>query len=273
MIPKIIHYCWFGGNPLPDEAKRWIETWKQFCPDYQIMEWNEDNFDISQNPYVKEAYEQKKWAFVTDYVRLKVLFDYGGIYMDTDVEVCKSLDDFLHCRAFSGFESKSSIPTGTMGAEAGNEWIGLLLTYYDDRHFVLPDGSLDTTTNVYTITQLTEKYYPLVLNNSYQEFGTGLYMYPFDYLCAKDPATGQVKKTKNTYTIHHFAGSWVPEDIREFSKRANARYQELQVTLPNCLALPLAKVWVAYEQGGCSQILKKCWHGLQRYCQGGRERI
>ena len=107
MIPKIIHYCWFGGNPLPEQVKKMISTWKKYCPDYEIKEWNESNFNLDTCIYAKEAYTTKKWAFITDYVRLKVIYDYGGIYMDTDVEVCKNLDELLKWDAFSGFESEA----------------------------------------------------------------------------------------------------------------------------------------------------------------------
>lgn len=207
MIPKIIHACWFGGKPLPTDAQKNIETWKKYNPDYTIKIWNEDNFDISSNIYIKEAFENNKFAFVTDYVRLKVLYDYGGIYMDTDVEVLKPLDDFLHNPAFSGFEGPDRIPTGTMGAEPKNRWIGLLLEYYNDRHFILEDGTPDLTTNVKTITDITKNNYPIVLNNTLQKFDDFV-MFPFDYLCAKDLKDGVIKKTKNTYTVHHFSGSW-----------------------------------------------------------------
>jgi len=102
MIPKIIHYCWFGGKPLPDEVKKYMETWKKYCPYYEITEWNESNFDVNQNQYCREAYEAGKWAFVSDYARLKILYDYGGIYMDTDMEVCKPLDRLASCFFFWG---------------------------------------------------------------------------------------------------------------------------------------------------------------------------
>ena len=127
MIPKIIHYCWFGGQPLPEEVKKYIITWRRYCPDYEIRQWNEQNFDIIQNEYCREAYEAQKWAFVTDYVRLNVLYKYGGFYMDTDVEVCKSLENLRKYNAISGFESKTRIQTGVMGACLENEWIGFLL--------------------------------------------------------------------------------------------------------------------------------------------------
>lgn len=207
MIPKILHACWFGGKPIPGEAQKYIDTWKKYNPEYEIKIWNEQTFDITSNQYVYEAYQNRKFAFVTDYVRLKVLYDCGGIYMDTDVEVLKPLDALLQYPAFSGFEGPDRIPTGTMGAEKHNNWIKRLLDYYDDKHFVLEDGSLDLTTNVKTITEITVANYPLILNNTMQVF-SDFVMFPFDYLCAKDLIDGVIKKTKNTYTVHHFAGSW-----------------------------------------------------------------
>ncbi len=207
MIPKILHACWFGGKPILDKAQKYIDTWKKYNPDYEIKIWNEQTFDISSNQYVYEAYQNKKFAFVTDYVRLKVLYDFGGIYMDTDVEVLKPLDDLLQYPAFSGFEGPERIPTGTMGAVRHNKWIKLLLDYYDDKHFILGDGSLDLTTNVKTITDITVANYPIILDNTRQEF-CDFVMLPFDYLCAKDLIDGVVKTTENTYTVHHFAGSW-----------------------------------------------------------------
>ena len=209
MIPKKIHYCWFGGNPLPENAKKYIETWKKFCPDYEIIEWNDTNFDVNQNQYCKEAYEAKKWAFVSDYARLKVLYDNGGIYMDTDVEVVKPLDELLKYNWFSGFESDEKIPTGTMGASWNSTIIKLLLSDYDNRHFIKKDGSFDLTTNVELITKTLKQNYDIQLNNTYQVFGDNNVLFPFDFLCCKDLLDGKVYKTDNTYTIHHFAGSWL----------------------------------------------------------------
>lgn len=208
-IPKTIHYCWFGGNQLPDDAKRYIETWKRYCPDYKIIEWNETNFDVFQNQYCREAYEAKKWAFVSDYVRLKVLYDHGGIYMDTDVEVCKNLDDLLIYSACTGFESNTGIVTGIIMACKNNEWIGYLLDYYTDKHFLDEKGKCDLTTNVTVITNMTVKKYSLLLNNKKQVFGGSNVIFPFDYFCAKSLDDGKIRMTSNTYTIHHFAGSWL----------------------------------------------------------------
>lgn len=210
-IPKIIHYCWFGGNDLPPEAVRCIKTWEKHCPDYKIIEWNEQNFDITSNRYVKEAYEAKKWAFVTDYVRLYALYNNGGIYMDTDVEVLRSLDVLLENRAFSGFEDDEHIPTAIMGAKKNHKWIGFLLSDYMHRSFIKENGSYDLTTNVIIITKLTKMKYNCCLDNTYQMLNDDIVLYPKEYFCPKDYETGKIHITKNTYTIHHFSGSWINE--------------------------------------------------------------
>lgn len=215
MIPKIIHYCWFGGKPLPKMAKKCIESWKKYCPDYEIIEWNETNFDLNYNLYVKEAYEAKKWAFVTDVVRLYALVTYGGIYMDTDVEILKPLDDFLELEAFSGFEAKDRIPTGIMASAKSSPLFVELLNDYSEARFLKADGELDLTTNVKRITDKCLKY-GLNLNNQKQTVN-GLTLFPSDYFCPKDSDTLKINLTKNSYTIHHFDGSWLPRN-RKFVK-------------------------------------------------------
>lgn len=210
MIPKIIHWCWFGGNPIPDDVKRYLASWQRYCPDYRIICWNEENFDVTQNAYCQEAYEAKKWAFVADYVRLKVLWDYGGFYLDSDVELLKPLDSFLSYQALSGYESEDAIPTGLMAAEPHNEWIGMLLSDYDHLHFRQENGSIDLTTNVARITQRTVERYGIEPNNQKTVFGGGgMVLFPKDYFCPKDAATGDIQLTPHTYAIHHFAGSWL----------------------------------------------------------------
>ena len=164
MIPKIIHYCWFGGKPLPALARKCIMSWKKFLPDYEIREWNEHNFDVNKVPYTAEAYAAKKYAFVTDYVRLYALYHEGGIYMDTDVEVLKPLDRFLHHPAFSGFEGGGLVPTGIMASEKGGEWARWQLSLYDGKHFSTEEG-----TNV-TLISNAMKERGFVMNNQYQEF-------------------------------------------------------------------------------------------------------
>ena len=212
MIPKIIHYCWFGGNPLPELAKKCIESWKKYCPDYEIKEWNENNFDINCCDYVKEEYEKKKWAFISDVARLFALVNEGGIYMDTDVEVVQPLDSLLSYHAVSGFESDVAIPTGLMACEKNNPIFKEFLDEYKNIHFILPDGKIDTTTNVVRITKTCLKY-GFVPNNQMQTINT-FTLLPKDYLCPKDNQTGKLLLSNNTLTIHHFNGSWVDEDVR-----------------------------------------------------------
>lgn len=212
MIPKKIHYCWFGRNPLPESILNNIASWKKYLPEYEIKEWNEDNFDINQNQYVKEAYENRKYAFVTDFVRLYALYTEGGVYMDTDVEVLKSYNPFLHHRAFSGFETDGNVPTGMMAAEKGSIWAKELLEGYKDRRFVLPDGSLDYTTNTTVITKyMVDK--GLKQNGEYQDFPGLCTMYPAEYFCPKDHRTGKIHISEKSVCIHHFAGSWVKRTL------------------------------------------------------------
>ena len=194
MIPKTIHYCWFGRGQMPPLAVKCIESWKKFLPDYILKEWNEDNFDVSANKYVRQAYENRKFAFVTDYVRLYALYTEGGVYMDTDVEVLGSYDKFLHHTAFSGFETDGNVPTGMMAAEKGSLWAKELLDGYKDRVFIKEDGSFDTTTNTFVITRyMVDK--GLVLNNRYQDFPGLCTMYPADFFCPKDHRTGKIRCT------------------------------------------------------------------------------
>ena len=220
-IPKIIHYCWFGRGQKNELALKCIESWKKNCPEYILKEWNEDNFDLNSNKYVRQAYDSRRYAFVTDYVRLFALYNEGGIYMDTDVEVLKPLDVFLKHKAFSSFENNDKIPTGIMAAEQGNQWIFDLMQEYVDLEFVDSDGKLDLTTNVERITRLTMKEYGLVPKSGYQELKGGVVtLYPHDYFCPKDWETGNINLTENSHTIHHFSGSWHTEE----EKKKNARY-------------------------------------------------
>jgi mannosyltransferase OCH1-like enzyme len=207
MIPKIIHYCWFGKSKLPKLQVKCIESWKEHCPDYEIIEWNEDNFDISSNKYVYEAYNKKKWAFVSDYVRLYVLYHFGGIYMDTDTEVLKPIDIFLSNNSFFGFESEKFVFASPIGSIKYHPTLKSLLKYYNNRSFMKNDGSCDLTTIVVMITNhLMAK--GLIPNNSFQ-IVNGITIYPTEYFCPID-STGKLKITNNTYAIHHFVASWYP---------------------------------------------------------------
>lgn len=220
MIPKIIHYCWFGGKPLSREAEGYIQTWRKYCPDYAFRRWDETNFDFRSHAYVREAYEAKRWAFVTDYVRLWALDRVGGIYLDTDVEVCRSLDRFLIHPAFAGFENEGMISTAVMGSEPHGAWVEMLLKDYDGRHFLRPDGRFDLTTNVSIVTASTRREYAVTTDNTFQAVEGILALYPTDCFCPKSYETGRIRRTENTCAIHHFAASWHTEQEERERRRA-----------------------------------------------------
>ena len=201
VIPKIIHYCWFGGNPLPEEAKKCIESWKKYMPGYEIKEWNESNFDINCCAYVKEAYEAKKWAFVSDYARFYIIYKCGGIYFDTDVEVIKSLEPILQEGPFMGLE-KSNESYVAPGLGIYKE----ILDFYNDRHFI-SEGSIDYTTVVIYVTQILKKHG--LKNKKILQKIANINIYPAEYFCPKDYTSGELLITDNTYTIHHFSASWI----------------------------------------------------------------
>lgn len=214
-IPKKIHYCWFGGNPLNDLGKKCLESWKKFFPDYEIIEWNESNFDVNCCQYVKEAYEAKKWAFVSDYARFKILYEQGGVYFDTDVEVIKSFDKILEKGSYMGSERKTASINPGIGfaVEAGHPFIKELLDDYDKSSFKKEDGSLDLTTIVDRTTAFL-KVHGLEDKNEIQTVA-GITIYPVDYFCPIDMETGKLTITENTCSIHRYAASWV-DDYSKF---------------------------------------------------------
>lgn len=207
MIPKKIHYVWLGRGEKSELIKKCIESWKKILPDYEIIEWNEDNFDINSNQYLKEAYENKKYAFASDYIRLAVLYEYGGIYLDTDVEVLKSFDDFLNLNAFTCFESNGYFTTAVIGAKKKNKWINDMLNAYKNLKFIKGNGQFDLTTNVARMSALTKEKYGLKSENIYQNLDA-IVVYPNDFFSPKDWNTGKIYITENTCTIHHFSASW-----------------------------------------------------------------
>lgn len=198
MIPKKIHYCWFGGNPKPESFDICLESWRKYLPDYEIIEWNESNFDINQCEYVKLAAAQNQWAFVSDYARALALYEQGGIYMDIDVEVKLSLDEFLHHRAFSGFEIKGSPFTALWATEAGHPWARKVLDFYNHK------TDFDLTTNTVFVSELLVKEYGIdPQKDEKQELKDGIVIYPSTYFC--------LDLAKN-YTTHHFIGTWHKRD-------------------------------------------------------------
>lgn len=212
-MTKTIHYCWFGGNPLPESAVKCIASWKKFLPGYEIKEWNESNFDVKSIPYTAEAYEAKKYAFVSDYARFWILYNYGGIYFDTDVEVIRDLEPVLDKGAYMGCETdygrggRAEVNPGLgMAADPGHHFLGEMMSYYGTLRFRNPDGSLNTKTIVdYTTCAL--KRYGLKGVDGITEIA-GLFIYPKEYFCPKDYVSNRMKITENTYTIHHYSASW-----------------------------------------------------------------
>lgn len=197
MIPKVVHYCWFGGNQLPDDAKKCIESWRKFFPEYEIKEWNECNFDVNCCDYVKEAYAAKKWAFVSDYARFWILYHEGGLYFDTDVEVIKDMSDIIAKGAFMGCETDNKCAPG----------LGLykeILDYYEKIHFFI-EGN--TTETVVTHTSKILKSHGWVGNGEIEQI-EGVTIYPPEYFCPMDYKTGKLDITPNTRSIHWYTASW-----------------------------------------------------------------
>ena len=221
MIPKIIHYCWFGHNPLPESAQKCIASWRKFFPDYEIKEWNEDNFDVNSIPYTREAYEEKKYAFVSDYARFWILYKYGGLYFDTDVEVIKPMDEIVKRGAFMGIEKGASLngkpmvaPGLGLGVEAGHPFYKRMLDYYNQMSFLLADGSLNTHTIVkYTTLQL---YAHGMLAKANLQCVDGIWIYPEDVFCPMDSTNGIISITDNTVSIHHYDCSWLDHHTIRF---------------------------------------------------------
>ncbi|MBE6964753.1 MAG: glycosyl transferase [Ruminococcaceae bacterium] len=207
-IPKVIYYCWFGKGKLPKLAQKCIKSWKKYCPDYRIVCINEENFDVSQNRYAAEAYKAGKWAFVSDYARLCVIYDNGGIYLDTDVELIKPLDKLVEGSGYMGFDDNGIISTGLgFACEKGSELIAALLADYEGIPFILPDGTYDITPcperNTETLIKLG-----MDIADKDQVF-MGMRMLPEDYLCPMKYYSGRKIITENTYSIHHFCASWI----------------------------------------------------------------
>lgn len=216
MIPKTIHYCWFGKNPKSKLANKCIKSWEEKCKGYEIIEWNEDNFDVSKCPlYVRQAYDLKKWAFVTDYIRLKVVYDNGGIYFDTDVQVLKSFDELLSCHSFFGFENLEYVNTGVgFGAEKGNSILREIMDQYQDITFLLNDDKIDTMPCPQRNTEVF-KSHGLIQDGSTQVLNGDIHIFAKDFFNPIDYRTHIKHITHNTYSIHWFEASWYSEEDRK----------------------------------------------------------
>lgn len=207
-IPKVIHYCWFGGNEKPEIVKKCIQTWKKKMPEYTIIEWNEENFDISKFKFTNSAYKFKKWAFVADYCRLWVLYNYGGIYLDTDMEILKPLDSFLNEKSFTGVEDHENIAFGIWGCKKDDKFIKEILDYYEQIDFNSHIEDLFKIAIPKVITEVAKQigYIPKIGEIAY--FGEEVAVYPTEVFYPKKSSWAEAIITENTYTIHHYEGSW-----------------------------------------------------------------
>jgi len=239
MIPKIIHYCWFGRNPLPPLALECIASWKKYLPDYEIKEWNEDNFDVNSIPYTAEAYKQKKYAFVSDYARFWILNKYGGIYFDTDVEVIRPMDDIIQHGPFMGYEIDphnqivgSVAPGLGMGCVSNMIILESLIECYKNTNFEFVPGTIGQITVVHITTQILKEN-GLTCDAGIQNV-QGMYIYPSEYFCPINVVTNRIHIEKNTRTIHHYAGTWMD---RSFTWN-----HRLKRIVPECMLLLYSRI-------------------------------
>lgn len=247
MIPRVINYCWFGKQPLPKSVKECIKTWKKFCPDYQIKEWNETNFDVSCNQFVQSAYKEQNWAFVSDYARLKILYEYGGLYLDTDVEMLQPLEPIVKMGPYMGFEFGFDHlvdvnPGQGCACEPNMDFIKELLeTYSDESKFSNKDSIVKRTTTVLANAGLK-------LTNKFQQIN-GVNIYPTDYFGPMNYYTGQVRVTSNTVSFHHYSATWTTGLQKLILKieRCNHDKASWQFKLRRLVSLPLRVINKLYK--------------------------
>ena len=219
-IPKIIHYCWFGRAKKPKIIKMCIKSWKKLCPDYKIIEWNESNFDVNCIPFCEQAYNAKQWAFVSDYARLKVLYEYGGIYMDTDVELVKPLTPFLTYRCFLGFQHEHYVSNGLVtGAVPKHPFIAENLAIYEHNSFTNEaDSSKLVVCQEYTTNILSDHGLRLPCDGTVQVL-EDIVVFPPEYFCPYDHRNFTMNKTEKTVSVHHFTSSWWDSDRKHQYKK------------------------------------------------------
>lgn len=200
-IPRRLHYCWFGGKPKPPKVLACMESWRRVLPDWEIVEWNEGNADLSRSAFARAMLERRRWAFVSDYVRARAVLLGGGVYLDTDVEILASLEPFLGHRAFTGFETRRAPFTAVFGAEPGHPWVAAMARLYEETAPPPPEADLATWTNTRLVTGLLLRDYGVRLDDSRQELPEGLVLYPSHYFCYR-------RAFRKSYALHHMEGSW-----------------------------------------------------------------
>lgn len=244
-IPKIIHYCWLSNDPIPEEMQKYIESWKKKLIGYEFKLWNFEIFDKNSSLWVSQAFDAKKYAFAADYIRLYAVYNYGGIYMDMDIEVLKPFDDLLERELFFGYESlkTKNLEAGCFGASKGNLFIRECLKYYENRSFIKENGSFDMLPLPEIITPIYKK---MISEEPFSD----------DVFTAKSLLNGKITVTPNTYTIHHFAGSWTISLRKKYMTLRLKLSKIIGIHLATILLLPM-QVIVVLKEGGTSALLNK----------------
>lgn len=257
MIPKIIHFCWMSEETYPKLVNECIQSWKEKLPDYKIIKWDTSNFPYQKFPYALEAMNNKKYAFVSDILRLYALYNYGGIYLDSDIKILKNFDGLLHNKAFTGFESNDRVGVWLLASEKENPIFYEMLKYYEGRHFVKPDGSLDLTPNPVILGKVFDKY-RIKYNNDIQHLDN-ITIYPKDYFCPLDGSTGELNITDNSYAIHLFNGAWREKKDLLLSDFYKKFYQSCPNFFNDSIKDKLAKSMATFKVGGISLFFEKLY--------------
>lgn len=228
LIPKVIHYCWFGGGDIPDKYKAWMESWEKYCPDYKIQRWDESNYDITKNKYMLQAYENKKWGFVPDYARLDIIYNHGGIYLDTDVELISNFDELLYQKGFAGFETEQYVNLGSgFGAVPRLNIIKEMLDYYEDKSFINDDGSLNMIASPRLQTGVLLEH-GLKQDGEYQVVDE-MTIFPEKMFCGKNERLRRILLKPYSKSIHHYDGSWMEDENRKINDDREALLQEKEL--------------------------------------------
>lgn len=257
MIPKIIHFCWMSGDPYPELVEECIKSWREKLPDYKIIKWDTSNFRYQDFPYALEAMRKKKYAFVSDILRLYALYEYGGIYLDSDIKVLKKFDPLLDNKAFTGFESKDAVGVWLLASEKGNPIFKEMLECYKDRHFIKENGEVDLTPNPIILGKIFDKY-GIQYNNKFQCLNN-ITIYPKDYFCPLDGSTGELNITDNSYSIHLFNGAWKEKEDLLFREYYQKTYQKLPNFLSYSIKDVLSKSNAVFKVGGIRLFFKKLY--------------
>lgn len=265
MIPKKIHYCWFGTDEKGELVRKCMASWRKFCPDYEIIEWNESNFDVHCIPYMEEAYKNRKFAHMTDYARLKIAYEVGGVYLDTDVELIKPLDDFLHDKSFFALQRSGEVATGLgFGSEPGAPILKELMSSYEQKHYEA-NGSFVTETCVDIDKKVFQKH-GIKDTNTLQRLDD-VVIYPTEYFNPKDCSTGRMQITDKTVSIHHYEGSWHDACEQLIIKK----YQEFSCKYEHEDAMAHFRCWyrrnhlrLLLKRYGLIGLIAKVWDKLFR---------